>query len=47
MTLAPSRSVVRELETAGIENVIRVPLGVNLELFHPARRAHARKPAGD
>jgi alpha-1,6-mannosyltransferase len=41
VTLAPSRSVVRELESAGIENVIRVPLGVNLELFHPARRARA------
>ncbi len=46
VTLAPSRSVVRELETAGIENVIRVPLGVNLELFHPARRAHAGKTRG-
>jgi alpha-1,6-mannosyltransferase len=41
VTLAPSRTVVRELESAGIDNVIRVPLGVNLELFHPARRAHA------
>jgi alpha-1,6-mannosyltransferase len=41
VTLAPSRTVVRELEAAGIENVIRVPLGVNLELFHPGRRAHA------
>jgi alpha-1,6-mannosyltransferase len=40
-TLAPSRAVVRELEAAGVENVIRLPLGVNLELFHPARRAHA------
>ena len=41
-TLAPSRTVVRELESAGIENVIRVPLGVNLELFHPSRRALVR-----
>jgi alpha-1,6-mannosyltransferase len=40
-TLAPSRAVVRELEAAGLENVIRVPLGVNLDLFHPTRRAHA------
>src|SRR5205814_9786225 len=41
VTLAPSRTVVRELEAAGIENVIRVPFGVNLELSHPGRRAHA------
>jgi alpha-1,6-mannosyltransferase len=40
-TLAPSRAVVRELEQAGLDNVIRVPLGVNLELFHPSRRARA------
>ncbi len=40
-TLAPSRTVVRELEHAGIENVIRVPLGVDLDLFHPSRRALA------
>ncbi len=40
-TLAPSRAVVRELQESGIENVIRVPLGVNLELFHPSRREHA------
>ncbi len=40
-TLAPSRAVVHELEAAGVENVIRLPLGVNLELFHPARRAYA------
>jgi alpha-1,6-mannosyltransferase len=41
VTIAPSRAVVGELESAGIENVIRVPLGVNLELFHPSRRARA------
>ena len=40
-TLAPSRAVVRELEQAGLDNVIHAPLGVNLELFHPSRRAHA------
>lgn len=38
-TLAPCRAVVRELESAGLENVIHVPLGVDLELFHPGRRA--------
>ena len=40
-TLAPSRTVMRELEEAGVENVIRVPLGVDLDLFHPSRRAAA------
>lgn len=40
-TLAPSRSVVRELEAAGVKNVVRVPLGVNLEHFHPSRRTFA------
>jgi alpha-1,6-mannosyltransferase len=38
VTLAPSRAVVRELEEAGVENVMRVPLGVDLDLFRPARR---------
>ncbi|MEO7985723.1 MAG: glycosyltransferase [Gemmatimonadales bacterium] len=42
-TLAPSRSVVRELEEAGVENVIRVPLGVDLTLFNPSRRADAEE----
>ena len=40
-TLAPSHAVVRELERRGLDNVVRAPLGVNLELFHPSRRAHA------
>jgi alpha-1,6-mannosyltransferase len=40
-TIAPCRSVVRELESAGVPNVVHVPLGVNLELFTPARRAAA------
>ena len=40
-TLAPSRTVMKELEEAGVENVIRVPLGVDLDLFHPSRKAAA------
>jgi alpha-1,6-mannosyltransferase len=40
-TIAPSRAVARELESAGVENVVHVPLGVDLERFHPARRARA------
>ena len=38
-TLAPCRAVVRELESAGLRNVIHVPLGVDLELFTPSRGA--------
>jgi len=38
-TLAPCRAVARELESAGLRNVIHVPLGVDLALFHPDRRA--------
>ena len=41
VTIAPSRAVAQELENAGIENVVRMPLGVNLELFNPGRREHA------
>ena len=40
-TLAPCRAVVRELESAGVPNVVHVPLGVDLELFTPGRRAAA------
>ncbi len=40
-TLAPSEAVARELERAGVERVVRVGLGVDLEQFHPARRARA------
>ena len=40
-TIAPCRSVARELESAGVPNVVHVPLGVDLELFTPGRRAHA------
>jgi alpha-1,6-mannosyltransferase len=40
-TLAPSEFVARELEQAGVERVVRVGLGVDLERFHPRRRASA------
>ena len=40
-TLAPSDFVARELERVGIERVVRVALGVDLERFHPDRRLHA------
>ncbi len=40
-TLAPSDFVARELEREGVERVVRVGLGVDLERFHPARRASA------
>ena len=38
-TIAPCVSVARELESAGVPNVVHVPLGVDLELFNPARRS--------
>jgi alpha-1,6-mannosyltransferase len=37
-TLAPSAFVAGELERAGIERVVRVSLGVELDRFHPRRR---------
>ena len=40
-TLAPSAFVAGELERAGVERVTRVSLGVDLDRFHPARRASA------
>lgn len=40
-TLAPCEGVARELEAAGLERVHRVTLGVDLERFHPDRRATA------
>jgi alpha-1,6-mannosyltransferase len=40
-TLAPSEFVARELEQAGVERVVRVGLGVDLERFHPRRRTSA------
>jgi alpha-1,6-mannosyltransferase len=40
-TLAPSDFVASELEREGVEQVQRVTLGVDLELFHSYRRAYA------
>jgi alpha-1,6-mannosyltransferase len=45
-TLAPSDFVARELERVGVERVVRVGLGVDLERFHPARRALAAETRG-
>jgi alpha-1,6-mannosyltransferase len=41
LTIASSMYSMRELERAGIGRVVHVPLGVDLELFHPDRRLHA------
>jgi alpha-1,6-mannosyltransferase len=38
-TLAPSEFVANELEREGVERIQRVTLGVDLERFHPRRRA--------
>ncbi len=40
-TIAASQFVATDLEQAGIPNVVRIPLGVDLEHFSPARRANA------
>ena len=40
-TLAPSDFVAGELEREGVERVRRVTLGVDLDRFHPRRRAYA------
>ena len=40
-TLAPSDFVVGELARQGVERVERVSLGVELDRFHPRRRAYA------
>ena len=40
-TIAASRFVADDLEKAGIPNVERIPLGVDLEHFTPERRANA------
>ncbi|HYW50832.1 MAG TPA: glycosyltransferase [Gemmatimonadaceae bacterium] len=39
-TIAASRFVADDLEAAGIPNVVRIPLGVDLEHFTPARRVN-------
>ena len=40
-TLAPSEFAARELERVGVERVVRVGLGVDLDRFHPRRREAA------
>jgi alpha-1,6-mannosyltransferase len=40
-TIAPSETVVRQLEHEGVRNVVSVPLGVDLQRFHPGRRVRA------
>ena len=43
VTLAPSETVARELREAGVERVVSAPLGVDLDLFNPERRAYAEE----
>ncbi len=48
-TLAPSETVVKQLEHEGVHNVACVPLGVDLDRFNPRRRdysAETRKRFG-
>jgi alpha-1,6-mannosyltransferase len=40
-TIAPSETVVEQLREAGLENVVCVPLGVDLDRFNPGRRSYA------
>ncbi|MGH7532948.1 MAG: glycosyltransferase [Gemmatimonadales bacterium] len=42
-TFACSEFAARDLESRGVTNVVRVPLGVDLELFSPDRRARASR----
>jgi alpha-1,6-mannosyltransferase len=49
ITIAASDFSATELRNAGIDRIARVPLGVDLEFFHPSRRARrddVRKAAG-
>jgi alpha-1,6-mannosyltransferase len=39
-TVVSSRYAARELQEAGLDRTVYVPLGVDLELFNPARRAN-------
>ena len=41
VTIASSHYAVRELASAGIQRVVRVPLGVDVALFNTTRRAHS------
>lgn len=38
LVLAPSRYVVDRLQQIGVDDVVRQPLGVDTEVFHPKRR---------
>ena len=40
VTVACSEFAERELHSAGVARVVRIPLGVDLETFHPRRRAN-------
>jgi len=40
-TVVTSASAEDELRRAGVDRMVRIPLGVDLECFHPARRARA------
>src|SRR5687768_2086203 len=40
-TLVASDFSASELRRVGVENTVRVPMGVDLERFHPGRKAHA------
>ncbi len=46
-TLATSDFSARDLERAGVENVVRVPLGVDVAQFHPRRRANGNSVRRD
>ncbi len=41
LTLVSSESTAVDLRHAGVDPVVRVPLGVDLEMFHPRRRTRA------
>ena len=40
-TIVASDFARRDLEAIGVENLVHIPLGVDLETFHPLRRVHA------
>lgn len=40
-TLVASDFSASELRRVGVENTVRVPMGVDLDRFHPGRKAHA------
>ncbi|HUR91871.1 MAG TPA: glycosyltransferase [Gemmatimonadaceae bacterium] len=46
-TLVASDFSASELRRVGVENTVRVPMGVDLERFHPRRKAHAEATRRD